>query len=241
MNCDTDSGEEISLISTILWDVDGTLLDFQAAEAAAIRSLFREFGFGECPDEMIRRYSELNLSYWKRLERGELTRQEVLIGRFRQFFDEEGLDSSKAVPFNEKYQIRLGDTIVFRDDSFEVVRTLRGYVKQYAVSNGTVAAQTKKLRVSGFAALMDRVFLSEKIGIEKPDGRFFDAVFEEIGNVNRKEVLIIGDSLTSDILGGMNAGIRTCWYNPEGEKAPETYRIDMEVQDLRELIPLLTR
>ena len=154
------------MITTILWDVDGTLLDFLAAEKAAIRTLFAEFGFGECTDEAIARYSKINRRYWEKLENGELTKPEVLVGRFREFFETEGLDVTAAPAFNERYQVCLGDTIVFRDDSYEIVKSLRGRVKQYVVSNGTVLAQTKKLRLSGLGELMDGIFLSEELGAE---------------------------------------------------------------------------
>lgn len=227
------------MITTILWDVDGTLLDFGAAERAAIRSLFSEFGLGACSDEMLARYSEINDGFWKRLERNELTKKQVLIGRFEQFFGENGIDPEIAPAFNEKYQLRLGDTIVLRDDSPQIIVALKGKVKQYVVSNGTVAAQTKKLDRSGLGALMDGVFLSEKLGIEKPNAGFFDEVFSTLCINDRSTVMIVGDSLTSDIKGGMNAGIRTCWYNPDGAPVPKGYRVDLTISDLHELLPYL--
>lgn len=149
------------MIKTILWDVDRTLLDFDAAERAAIQSLFVEFGLGECSEEQVARYSVLNMKYWEKLERGEITKPQVLVGRFEEFFAEEGIDVSLAPQFNDAYQLRLGDTIVYRDDSYEIVKSLRGKVRQCVVSNGTVVAQTKKLTRSGLGALMDGVFLSE--------------------------------------------------------------------------------
>ena len=223
------------MIKTVLWDVDGTLLDFNAAERAAIRTLFAEFGLGECSEEMLARYSKINISFWERLERNEITKPEVLRGRFEQFFGEYGIDVSLAVPFNERYQTTLGDTIVFLDNSREIVRSLMGKVRQYVVSNGTVAAQTKKLDRSKLGEMMDGIFLSEKLGVEKPNRAFFDRVFDEIGPCEPAEVLIVGDSLTSDIRGGMNAGIKTCWYNPAGKSVPEGYRIDYVISDLGEI------
>ena len=152
---------------------------------------------------------------------------------------QEGIDVSLAPQFNDAYQLRLGDTIVYRDDSYEIVKSLRGKVRQCVVSNGTVVAQTKKLTRSGLGALMDGVFLSEQLGAEKPKKEFFDQVFAAIGPVEKSETMIVGDSLTSDIRGGDNAGIVTCWYNPEGIKAPEGYRIDHEIRDLHEVYGLL--
>ena len=223
----------------LLWDVDGTLLDFIAAEKAAVKTLFREFGLGECTDEMVERYSRINKEYWERLERGELSKPEILVRRFADFFASEGLDASKAPEFNEQYQVRLGDTVVFCDDSYELLSSLRGRVKQYAVSNGTVVAQTRKLRRSGFDRLLDGVFLSEELGYEKPATEFFDRVFAAIGEPDRERVLIVGDSLTSDITGGNRAGIRTCWYNPKGEPNLTAAHADYEIRDLHGILDII--
>mgnify|MGYP005804680549 FL=1 len=223
----------------LLWDVDGTLLDFIAAEKAAVQTLFREFGLGECTDEMVERYSRINKEYWERLERGELSKPETLVRRFADFFASEGLDASKAPEFNEQYQVRLGDTVVFCDDSYELLSSLRGRVKQYAVSNGTVVAQTRKLRRSGFDRLLDGVFLSEELGYEKPATEFFDRVFAAIGEPDRERVLIVGDSLTSDITGGNRAGIRTCWYNPKGEPNLTAAHADYEIRDLHGILDII--
>ena len=150
------------MISTILWDVDGTLLDFIAAEKAAIKTLFGEFNLGQCSDEMIKRYSEINKTYWQRLERGEITKQEVLVGRFKEFFKSEGIDISVVEEFNSLYQLRLGDTIVYHDDSLEIIKSLQGRVRQYVVSNGTVEAQSKKLRLSGLGDIFIRAYRGGK-------------------------------------------------------------------------------
>ena len=229
------------MIDIILWDVDGTLLDFNAAEKAAIRTLFAEFGLGECTDTMLARYSQINVGFWQKLERNELTRPQILLGRFEQFFGEYGIDTAIAPEFNQRYQLTLGDTIVFHDDSPDVIKALRGKVKQYVVSNGTVAAQTKKLEKSKLAELMDGVFLSEELGIDKPDAGFFEKVFAAIHAGDLSKILIVGDSLTSDIRGGMNAGIKTCWYNLDRKPVPEGYRVDYSISDLHELLDLVGR
>ena len=226
-------------VDVILWDVDGTLLNFEAAEEAAIRSLFRDFRLGECTDGMLSLYSQINRRYWQMLERGEMTKEQILVGRFREFFAGQSIDPAIAPEFNSAYQSRLGDTIVFRDGSYDIVKSLRGRIRQYAVSNGTVEAQTKKLRNSGLDKLLDGVFLSEEVGFEKPAREFFESVFAAIGPVDRERVIIVGDSLTSEIAGGRAAGIRTCWYNPAGAVNSTTAVADVELQNLGDLERLL--
>ena len=223
------------MIKVVLWDIDGTLLDFQKAEHQAINTCFEIFDLGKCTDEMIARYSVINRKYWERLERKEITKPEVLVGRFEEFFATEHIITECAAEFNEEYQLRLGDTICFCDDSYELVKGLKGRVKQYAVTNGTKVAQDKKLDKSGFRELFDDVFISEDVGVEKPDIRFFEYVWECIGKYEPEEVLIVGDSLTSDMQGGNNAGILCCWYNPKGLENDKGLKIDYEIGDLQKV------
>lgn len=218
-------------IKAVLWDVDGTLLDFLAAEREAIRSCFESFNLGECPDDMIERYSQINVHYWKRLEYGEITRDEVLLGRFVEFFAGEGIKTD-AVAFNNEYQLRLGDTIVFIDDAYELVKRLRARVKQYAVTNGSLTAQKRKLTRSGLIELFDGVFISEEIGFDKPRPEFFDYVFSHIPPFEKDEMLIVGDSLTSDMRGGNIAGVKCCWYNPHHAENDAGVRIDYTIDNL---------
>jgi 2-haloacid dehalogenase len=228
----------MSNIKVLLWDIDATLLNFEKAEKAAINSCFEKFGLGECTEEMLRTYIVINRKHWEALEKGTLTKQEVLEGRFREFFGVYGLDVTKAEAFNIEYQIRLGDTVVFNDNGYELVKSLKGKVLQYAVTNGTKAAQDRKLAKSGLIDLFDGIFISDVIGYEKPSLQFFDAVFNEIGDYDRSEVLIVGDSLTSDIQGGNNAGILCCWFNPQEKPAKEGLRIDYQIQRLPQVLKI---
>lgn len=234
-------GNEEFMIKVILWDIDGTLLDFGAAEKAAIHQCFASHGLGECTDDMLERYIVINRRYWEALEKGELTKPEVLVGRFREFFETEGLPVEKAESFNAEYQVRLGDTVVFCDNGFELVQKYKGELKQYAVTNGTKVAQDRKLKNSGLDVLLDGIFISDVLEVEKPNIGFFDLVFAEIGNYAKDEVLIVGDSLTSDMQGGVNAGIVTCWYNPKGFVNNKKIDINFEIKNLWEIEQILQK
>lgn len=216
----------------ILWDIDGTVLDFLASEAYAIRFLFKKYGIGECSDEQLKMYSGINAKYWQKLERNELTKPEILVGRFREFFEIIGADIRLAESFNEDYQVTLGDHIEFVDKAEEILLSQKGKYTIAAVTNGTKVAQEKKLCLSGLDKVFDAIFISENVGYEKPSGKFFDYVFEQLGITDKKEVLIIGDSLTGDMKGGFDSGIDTCWFNPRHK--PNTLDITMtyEIDDL---------
>ncbi len=229
----------MSKIKVVLWDVDGTLLNFAAAEKVAIRKCFEIHGLGECTDEMLAQYVEINHKYWQMLERGELTKPEVLVGRFTEFFAKQGLDVNVAPAFNADYQVRLGDTVCFEDHGLEVVLELKDKVMQCAVTNGTQVAQERKLANSGLDKLFEHIFISDVIGIEKPMIGFFDAVWAQIGHFEKDEVIIIGDSLTSDMQGGCNAGITTCWYNPKGVENTSGLTLDYEVKNLKEVLKIV--
>lgn len=226
------------MIKIILWDIDGTLLNFTKVENYAIKKCFGIFDMGICTDEMVERYAAINKKYWERLERGEVTKTQVLTGRFREFFQSEGLPVEKAEAFNKEYQVRLGDKAFFNDNGESLVTELKSKVKQYAVTNGTLVAQRGKLAKSGLDQLLDGVFISDEIGIEKPNIGFFDHVFRElakVGDYKKNEILIIGDSLTSDMQGGNNAGILCCWYNPSGSVNTKGLRVDYEIRNLQEV------
>lgn len=227
------------MIKVILWDIDGTLLNFLEAEKCAIRKCFEIFGLGECTEKMLSEYSLINKKYWEILERGEMTKPQILEARFVDFFRAYGLDTGVAPAFNKEYQLKLGETICFNDNGYDLVTKLKGTYKQYAVTNGTKVAQDKKLNKSGLIDLFDGVFISDVIGFEKPSKEFFEPVFEELKDYNKEEILIVGDSLTSDMQGGNNVGVLCCWYNPENKENDKDIKIDYEIDDLQKLMYIL--
>ncbi len=227
------------MIKVILWDIDGTVLNFLKSENYAIKKCFAALNICECDDAMVERYSEINKKYWEMLERGEITKPQVQRGRFEELFLNEGIEFDGIDELNKMYQIALGDKVFFNDDSFELLKSLKGRYKQYAVTNGTITAQENKMRRSGLDKVFDGVFISDKIGYEKPSISFFNAVFDAVGEYNRDEIMIVGDSLTSDITGGNNAGILCCWYNPGGSVNNKNLRVDYEIKNLNEIKDIL--
>lgn len=246
------------MIRVILWDIDNTLLDFNVAEAAALRKGFEEYGLGELTEELLTEYMMINRRRWQALERGEMTKHEVTEGRYVEFFGLHGWDTSIASEFNLRYQELLGETICFRDDGYHIVEGLKGKLLQAAATNGTKMAQTGKLKNSGLGELFDMVFISEEIGAEKPAKEFFDKVMEDadawllaheaecsysggsyLGALKPEEVLMVGDSLTSDMKGANNAGMLACWYNPKGQVNDKGVKLDYEIKDLHEALELL--
>ena len=226
------------MIKTLLWDVDGTLLDFKKSEEVSLIKALNSIGVENVTNELIETYSEINLGFWKRLERGEIDKKEVLEGRFRVFFERMGIEFSDVAEFNKRYLENLRDNFFVAENSLELIKELGRDHKQYIVTNGTASVQDKKLKVSGIEDLVDGIFISEYVGFEKPDIRFFEAVKKETGYIE-EETLIIGDSLTSDMRGGENAKIKTVWYNPETADNKSDVNPDFVIKSLWEIKDIL--
>ena len=216
----------------VLWDVDGTLLELEKSERYGILSCMKEFGIEGCDDAMLRRYAEINRICWEALERGEMTKQEVLVGRFRRFFAQEGIGCSNIEAFNELYQRKLGELFFENENSVALCRKLYGKLRQCVITNGTVEAQKEKLKGSGLGQYMDGIFISDEIGIEKPGIGFFRPALKLLRGIDPERILVVGDSLTSDMKGGNNIKARCCWYNPQKKKNTVGIRVDYEISRL---------
>lgn len=225
-------------ITTILWDVDDTLLDFPYSQKYAISKCFHSIG-REITEEMIERYSQINTSYWKRLELGEITRQELLPGRFLTLFEEYKIQGVNVEAFRAEYQEALGSVYSYLDDSLTICKSLQGCYKQYVVTNGVASTQRNKLKLSGLDEVMDGIFISEELGASKPSALFFDACLEQVMEKDRSRILLVGDSVSSDIKGGSAAGILTCWYHRTEEENPTQWQADYEIHDLHQIYDVL--
>lgn len=227
------------MIRHILFDLDDTLLDFTSAERVALSKTLRHIGV-EPTEAVLSRYHALNAAQWRLLEQRVLTRDEVKTRRYQLLFEELGVDRSPA-EMTRYYESRLADEHRFIDGAPELLEQLRGRYHLYIVTNGTEHVQESRIRLAGLAAYMDGVFISQRVGADKPQRAFFEYCFARIPDFRREETLIVGDSLTSDIRGGRDAGITTVWFHPRGEENETPILPDYEIRQLSALLPLLRR
>ena len=226
------------MIKNVFLDLDDTILDFQRGERKAIHHAFTDMGL-PVNEEIVERYIEINLACWKALERGEMSRDEVLFGRFKILFDELSIQASAAEAQNiyEEYLSREHDFIPGAKKLLDDFRACGKY-RLYMATNGIPTVQKPRIADSGIGEYFEDIFISEEIGCAKPKREFFDGCFKRIEGFRREETIIVGDSLTSDIAGGINAGILTCHFNPRGIGYTEM-KPDFTIKNLSELIPLL--
>lgn len=226
------------MIEFVFFDLDDTLLDFKKAERIALKKALKDFGYN-ADDKAAARYSEINISQWKLLELGILTREEVKVRRYELLFEELGLDLD-AHKVTQAYENYLSQGHYFISGAQEIIERLSPIYRLYIVSNGASAVQESRIKSSGIEKYFNDIFISQNIGFDKPDARFFEHCFESIDGFEKERAVIIGDSLTSDIKGGINAGISTVWYNPRKATVGEIIP-DYEINVLSQLPELLRK
>lgn len=225
----------------ILLDIDDTLLDFGKAEHQAIVETFQKYGI-DPSDENIERYSRINLSFWQQFERKEITKDLIWSGRFIQFGKEIGRSISKdeALEINTYYLSLLGKAAFPIDGAETFLKKLleRNY-PLYVITNGNARVQHERLDALGYKKYFKQLFISEEIGYNKPDKEYFSLVMSGIGCTSPRDCVVIGDSLTSDIIGGIDAGMDTCWYNPKGKENRIGVQPTYTVKSYEEVLELL--
>lgn len=227
------------MLQTIFLDLDDTILDFTLAEAVALRKALTEVG-APATDAVLDRYHVLNQYCWEQLEEGRFTRDQVLTTRFQMLFDELGVTADpKAVC--DRYEGHLAEGHWFRPGAEELLRQLSPQYDLYLASNGAAAVQHSRLESAGIGPYFKGIFISEELGADKPSRAFFDACFAQIPGFDREKAIMVGDSLTSDIRGGINAGLRTCWFNDRDRPGREDIVPDYTVHSLSELPALLEK
>ncbi len=224
------------MVEFLFLDLDDTILDFHRAERIALAATVRSFGL-EPTEEVLSRYHLINKAHWEMLERQEIIRDEVLVRRFAVLFREFGLDADAQACARE-YERRLSVGHYFLPGALETVQFLQGKYRLYLASNGTASVQHGRLTSAGLYPYFEQVYISQEIGFNKPSRAYFEGCFARIPDFDPARAVMVGDSLTSDIQGGINAGIRTVWVNPEG-KPWGHIRPDYEIRSITELPALL--
>lgn len=224
----------------ILFDLDGTLFDYNKAEEYALKKSLEDFridcNFSSCLEE----YRKINKAVWKEFEKGKIDLEELRLKRFYILFNFLQIERN-IKEFSEKYLYFISKTSFITEGAEEIISCLRPDYKLALASNGIYSVQYERLKRSSLSPYFDIFVISEEIGFAKPDPNFFDCVFEKARHSDKNTALIVGDSLSSDIKGGLDFGIDTCWFNPgkvakEGDISP-TYEIE-ELPQVKDIIEL---
>lgn len=224
------------MVEFLFLDLDDTILDFHKAERIALSKTLQELGL-EPTEEVLSRYHAINKWHWEQLEQGKLTRDEVLVNRFGALFREMGREVEPQL-CARTYEKNLSVGHYFLPGAEEAVERLSKKYRLFLASNGTASVQKGRMTSANLYRFFEQVFVSQEIGFNKPAKEYFDACFARIPGFDREKAMIVGDSLTSDIRGGINAGIRTVWVNPEKKSCGET-KPDYEIESLSQLEGLL--
>lgn len=226
------------MFEILLLDLDDTILDFSWARRQALQRTLTRFALPDSP-EIRKLFARLDRDCWSRLERGELTRQQVREVRFRSFLEELGLDGD-PLALSDSYVEFLAQGHCFLPGAQEAVRRLSESCRLFLVTNSTVRVQQGRLKSADLYRYFEDIFISEQVGAGKPSVEFFNHCFARIPGFRREAALIVGDSLTTDIRGGKNAGIATCWINPTDQTPPKELTPDYQIPSLTQLEGLLS-
>ena len=220
----------------ILFDADNTLFDFDMAEKNAISEIFRKYNI---PENFIPVYSAINKSLWEELEQGKVTRERLKVKRFEIVFSMANVPLDNGERVAQEYTDLLAEQSRLYDGALSVCQKLRSLGKKiYIVTNGNIGVQERRFEKSGLCHYVDGIFISESVGFAKPAKEYFDCVLEKTG-AKREECLIVGDSLGSDILGGINSGIDTCWFNPKNKENTKDYAPTYTVNSLFDIFGII--
>ena len=226
--------------NTVLFDADGTLLDFEKSEDEALRETMREAGI-EPDAHKVATYSKINDGLWKMLERGEIEKSVLKYKRFAVFAAHIGA-SVDAKAISEAYIKALATKSFLIDGSEDFCRALYNAGKTlYIITNGDEYVQHGRFDPSPLKKYFKAAFISGEIGYEKPSLQYFEAVHKMAGEFDKESAIVIGDSLTSDILGGINFGVDTCWYNPSGKPVPQDMPLTYVVGNFDEIAEILLK
>ncbi len=223
----------------LLFDADGTLFDYDGAEEKALTGTFDEFQIPFLP-HYGEIYQTVNNNLWKLFEQGKISLEDLRVRRFFDLFFQAGLDANSE-KFSERYLFHLGQSADLIPFALETLQLLEKEYHMAIITNGISKVQRSRLALSPIEAFFDGLFISEEIGYSKPAKGYFDVVMDALYHPAKDSVLVIGDSLSSDMRGGVNYGLDTCWFNPNATPNTLNLPVTYEIQDLRQIPNLLNK
>ncbi len=226
------------MIEFLFLDLDDTILDFHKAEKIAISKTFRQFGI-EPTEKVLARYHQINKECWHKLELGQWVREQVLVRRFELLFAEHDIVCD-GTPVARAYEKNLSIGHYFLPGAEEAVDALSKKYRLFLASNGTASVQQGRMTSANLYRFFEKVFVSQELDANKPAKEFFDRATAQIPGYDPQKAMMVGDSLTSDILGGINAGMKTCWVNPGHNPANAEIPADYEIESITQLEALLS-
>ena len=221
--------------SWVLFDADHTLFDFERSSAHALGQTLEQHGVNFEETHHVPTYKAINKRYWQALERGEIDQAGLRVARFSDFLTEIEASRVDAPRFSEDYEHHLGQSRHLLDGATEIVEHVAARASLMMITNGLHRVQQPRLSQASIAHHFEDILISEELGVSKPDPRIFDIAFDRMGQPEKSEVLMVGDSLLADIGGGANAGIDTCWFNPTGRVNDHGIPVTHEIRNLAEL------
>ena len=228
------------MFKVLLWDLDNTLLDFNLAQRNSLKHVFERFSLGECSEDVLEKFAEINARHWQMLEKGEITKKALGKSRFKELLNYCGkAGMANPIEMDREFENGICHTISFIDDSHNLLNRLKRDYALYCITNGDKNVQRQRIKVAMFNNIFRDLFISEEIKYDKPSKEFFDYALKKIIPCEKDEILVIGDSLSSDMRGANNASLKCCWYNPNGIPQPNDLRIDYEIKELSEIKNIL--
>ncbi|MBN2558921.1 MAG: YjjG family noncanonical pyrimidine nucleotidase [Clostridia bacterium] len=221
------------IFELLIFDADHTLFDFDRAEREALYKSLGRFGL-PVNDEILSEYKKINDLLWKKFEKNEIRQNLIKEERFRLLFKSVGINGDHRTAATE-YISSLADGSYLLEGAGELIKDLSGGYRLAMLTNGLSEVQHPRFEKSGISKYFEAFIVSGDVGASKPNPMIFNKVLEKTGYVDKQKILMIGDSLTSDMLGGINFGVSTCWYNPASLPNKTKIRPDYQIEKLDDL------
>ena len=231
------------MLKVVMFDIDNTLLSFDEYVKESMRNGFEKFEIGTYKDEMFETFTEVNTGLWHTLEKGEINFEQLKKSRWNMIFERLGI-SADGVVFEKYFRECLFESAIPIDGAIELLDYLRGKYTLCVASNGPYLQQMNRLKICGMLPYFSDFFISEEIGSQKPSASFFNTCIDRLNSKSKEKILpcdimIIGDSLSSDMAGGIQIGMQTCFYNPDQKPIPCEMNLNHNVTSLKEIKNIL--